>query len=106
MNLRNILSEASGKTDLGDTNKIEMVYNEQFITDGLSIIAGGGEVRVTYVKTEGSSPGHFSTASTTYTQAEQPFVKKSGDDMSGELKNSTRFEGGFAIDKLNVLEGN
>lgn len=103
MNLRTVLSDASGKTDVSETNKIEMVYNEQFITDGTNIIAGGGEVRVTYVKTEGTSPGHFSTSSTTYTLREQPFVKKSGDDMSGELINSTRFEGGFAIESRPVI---
>ena len=61
----------------------------------------GDVVRIRYVK---NGSGYYSAVSTRYTQTEQPYVRKVGDDMTGELTNTTRFDGGFAIENRNLLE--
>ena len=46
---------------------------------------------------------YFGVLSTRYTQEVNDYVLKVGDNMSGELINSTRFEGGFAIETRPVI---
>ena len=62
--------------------------------------ASGGKVGIRYVK---NGNGYFAAISTRYTQDLDGFVKKSGDHMAGELKNDTRFDGGFAIEERNII---
>ena len=72
-------------------------------TDVADPATGGGDaISIRYVK---NGNGYYSAVSTRYTQTEQPYVRKVGDDMSGELTNSTRFDGGFAIENRNLLDG-
>ena len=71
-------------------NSIDFDYTEQ----GNGVDIGGGSVGIVYLR---SSGGYYAATSTKYTQIDQPYVRRSGDDMSGELTNSTRFDGGFAI---------
>lgn len=60
------------------------------------------KVGIRYVK---SNLGYYDVIGTRYTQTEQPYVKKSGDSMTGELTNTTRFAGGFAIEDRPMIGG-
>ena len=79
---------------------LEFTYTE--VTDPALGGAPGASVGIRYVM---NGNRYFAAISTRYTQTEQPYVKVGGDHMIGELKNDTRFNGGFAIEDRNLIGG-
>ena len=93
-NIRDILEANAG----ADGVALDFEYTE--VADPTLAGATGGKVGIRYVK---NGNGYMAAISTRYTQDLDAYVKKSGDHMSGELKNDTRFDGGFAIEERNII---
>ena len=86
MNIRDELGNLYGTTN----PVLEFEYDESVDPDTSTF----NKVGIRDVK---DNKGYFDVIGTRYTQTEQPYVKKSGDAMTGELTNTTSFDGGFAI---------